>query len=451
MKQFLAIVAAFLLLASTARGHTTVTVRDLPGGATLIVSREPDEPNVVIEAFFRVGVADENATGENGMAALLARTWAGGGVNRSPFLLARDIDRFGALGVWSTGDYIELWTLSGAAEREIAAQTLLLNIVSTPLFAPRQVEDARRDIERERAVRTDGLLSEAIHRLRGRVFVASPVGRDPLSDTASLQEATAARLRRFYNRTVGSDARRAVFVVAGDIEADDADRMIRSSLAAGDWQAWRNASGAVKAAAPPSAPVIDEVPEGLKPLDLRRAAPTRLALVGFVAPGTTEGAKTMATLHVLDALLGGGKDCRLFALRDRSPGGTPIAYDIVSRIEASREQSLWITAMTGTIPPSQTAQETVVAALRALADGSQPATDDELARAKAFLKGKHRRERQRLSERASALGYAQVMGLGATFESEYDANIDAVTAAEVNALAKRIFGTSPAYAVTGSE
>lgn len=448
MKRLFVIASLFFVLASAAQAQTT-TVRELPGGATLIVAQEPNEPNVVIEAFFRVGVADENATGENGLSTLMARTWAGGGSNRSGWLLARDVGRFGALGVWNTRDYIELWTLSGAAEREIAAQTLLLNIVSTPLFLPGTVANAKRDIERERALRTDGLLTEAIHRLRGRIFVASPAGRDPLSDPISLESATSANLRRFYTKTVGTDARRAVFVVAGNIEVEDAERMIRSSLAAGDWQALNSTN---KVAKPVPAVSLDAVPEGLKPLDLRRAAPSRLALVGFVAPGTTEGAKTTATLHVLDAIVGGGKDCRLFALRDRLSGdASPIGYDIVSRVEAGREQSLWVASVSGTIPPSQVAQETVVTTLRALADGTTPITDDELARAKAFLKGKHRRERQRLTERASALGYAQVMGLGANFESDYDAQIDAITIAEVTTLAKRIFRANPAYAVSGTE
>jgi predicted Zn-dependent peptidase len=147
----------------------------------------------------------------------------------------------------------------------------------------------------------------------------------------------------------------------------------------------------------------------------------------------------------------GGKACRLFALRDRAAGDTPpIGYDISSRIEAGREQSLWLASISGTIPPSQLAQDAVVVVLRSLADGTAPATEDELARAKLFLKGKHRRERQRLTERASALGYAQVMGLGANFESDYDAQIDAVTVAEVNAMAKRVFGANAAYAATGT-
>jgi predicted Zn-dependent peptidase len=448
MKSLFALAALLLSLASVAHGQS-ITTRELPGGATLIVAKEPDQPNVVIEAFFRVGIADENASGENGLSTLLARTWAGGGANRSSWLLARDVSKFGSLGVWSTGDYIELWTLSQTQDREIAAQTLLLNVVSAPLFPSTVLDTARRDIERERSVRTDGLLTEAVSRLRGRVFVTSPIGRDPLSDPTSLTSATPANLRRFYERTVGSDGRRAVFVVAGDVEVDDAENMIRSSLAAGDWKGLRTSASATRQA---TTTPTDAIPEGLKPLDLRRAAPSRIALVGFIAPGTTEGPETTATLQVLDAVVGGGKDCRLFALRDRSPEGTsPIGYDIVSRIEASREQSLWVAAVTGTIPPTQAAQEAVVATLRALADGTRSVTEEELSRAKSFLKGKHRRERQRLAERASALGYAQVMGLGATFESAYDTQIDSVSLASVNALAKRIFLTNPAYAATGTE
>lgn len=448
MKRFLAALATLGTLASVATAQT-LTMRPLPGGATLIVSQESKNPNIVIEAFFRVGVADENAVGESGMSALLARTWAGGGTGRSGWLLARDIGRFGSLGIWSTGDYIELWTLSNAADREDAAQALLLNIVSTPLFLPVTVENAKRDIERERFQRTDGLLTDALSRLRGRVFVASPAGRDPLGDETSIENAKSVALRRFYLQTVGSDASRAVFVVVGNLDPDEAERLIRSSLAAGDWQPWHNTG---KMAKPAPVSSKDAIPEGLKPLELRRAAPNRLALVSYIAPGTTEGAKTNAALQVLDAVLGGGKDCRLFALRDHPGGGKlPIGYDIRSQIDAGREQSLWVAYVLGTAQPSNTTQETLNEVLHTLANGSHPVTDDELLRAKAFLKGKHRRERQRLSERASALGYAQVMGLGATFEAEYDTQIDSVTLVEVNTLAKRIFTANAANAATGTD
>lgn len=444
------LLAAFLAFAVPCAAQT-LTVRTLPGGATLIVSQEPDAETVVIEAFFRVGVADENAAGESGLTALLARTWAGGGgTNRLPRQIARDIGRFGSFGVHQSPDYLELWTISGYAESEIAAQTLLQNVVAAPLFLPASVESAKREMARDRIVRGDSLGEAAETVLRARVFALSPDGRDPLGDAQNTHSLTNVALRRFYDRTVGKDARRAVFVVAGRMGADEAERLVKSCLAAGDWAALRE-NGDAEAKAKPA--VADTVPANLKPFDTRRPSPTRLSVTGYIAPGTTEGADLYAMLCVLDAVMGGGKDCRLFALRDRVLESEPaIGYDISSRIHWGREQSLWTVTVSGVNGSAKTATDRVIAACRAAGlGGSSPVTADELVRAKAWLIGKHRQNRQRLADRASALGAAQVMGIGASFEADYEARIGAVTLDDVQSLSGRVFGANAATVTTGSE
>ncbi len=443
-------VAVCAAAAPASRGQS-LTVREMRGGATLVVSREPGNTDVVLEAFFRVGIEDENRSGESGMSALMARAWTGDGVNRTREMLARDVARFGSLGVWSTPDYVELWTVSGLADHTVAAQTLLQNVVSTPLFPPATIAGARRDIARERALRADGLLSDVTNHLRGRVFVSPPAGRDALGDAVNVSAITSTGLRRFYAKTIGGDASRAVFVVAGDIAPDDAERLIRSALLAGDWAAWHDAPTHVRPV-PVDPGSAESIPEGLRPLDIHRAAPTRIALVGYIAPGTSEGAKTAGVLQVLDAVLAGGKDCRLFALRDRpATDMLPIGYDVRAFLEAGRSRSLYLISVIGTAQPARATQDRVVAELRVLASGERPVTADEMTRAVAFLQGKHRKERQRLYDRAAALGYAQVMGLGAGFEAEYDARIAEVSVADVNALARRIFSANAAYVATGTD
>ena len=440
-----AVCVLFLALPASAQ---ILSVRSLPGGATLVVSQERDAKSVVIEAFFRVGVADENAAGESGLSALLSRTFASGGANRSAGRIARDVGQFGTLGVYQTADYAELWTLSSYADSEIAAQTLLQNVVATPVFPASAVEAAKADTENDRTVRADGLFSDALQRLRARVFAFSPAGRDPLGDADNVATLTQNALRRFYARTVGADASRAVFVVAGSMSASEAERLIRSSLAAGDFAPWRNSAKTTtpKVAAP------DVVPVGLRPFNTRRAAPTRLLLVGYAAPGTTEGADTAAAMQVLDAIMGAGKDCRLFALRDRLSGSdAAIGYDISSRLEPGREQSLWMAYVSGVAGKTDAATTRIQRECRAASDGSRPITPAELGRAKAFLIGKHRREHQRLSDRASALGTAQVMGLGAAFAADYEERIEAVTLLETQALAKRMFTANAVVVTTGSE
>ncbi|MBC8142495.1 MAG: insulinase family protein [Armatimonadetes bacterium] len=445
MKRFALVV--WLLLLAIPVAAQTLFVRSLPGGATLLVSQEPDAKSVVIEAFFRVGVADENAAGESGLSALLTRTWASGGANRSASRIARDIGQFGTLGVFQTADYIELWTQSDYADSEIAAQTLLSNVVAAPVFPDSAVAEAKKEVTQDRTIRADALLGHALEKLRARVFALSPTGRDLLGDAENAGQLTVAGLRRFHARTVGSDASRAVFVVAGRMGADEAERLVRSALAAGDFAPFRSAETKKKE----TTPALAVVPPGLRPLDLRRAAPTRLSLVGYAAPGTRTGATRTATLHVLDAVMGAGKDCRLFGLRDRlRDGETPIGYDITSRLEAGRDQSLWVAYVSGVEGTTETATARIIGECRAVSDGSRPITDAELTRAKSLLIGKHRRERQRLTERASALGVAQVMGLGAGFEANYAERIGAVTLADVQELAREMFAANAGSVTTGS-
>lgn len=441
-----------LTIAGAARAEEPARpiIRKLSGGATLVVAREPNAPQVVIEAFFRVGVADENSVGESGLSALLARAWTAAGANRTPTQLARDIGRFGGLGVWATGEYIELWTVSTLDDAPDAARTLLMNLVAAPSFPAEAVEEAKQITERDRVLRQDVPLTEAYTALRQRIFVDSPFGRDAFGDASGIQTATPERLRRFYAKTVGIDAERAVFVVAGDVDADEAEQMVMSSLGAGDWLAL-HAQKPPRLSRRPSEP-IDSIPANLKTLDINRSAPARNVLLGFVAPGTIEGGSTWATMQILDAVMGGGKDCRLFALRDRTVDeSSPIGYDTRTRLEAGRVQSLWTAYVTGTVRDSSSVRDAILAQTKAISDDTHPITQDELTRAQTLLKSRHLRERQRLSERASALGLAELSGLGAIFESDYDAKLDAVTLDSLNALAKRVFSANAATVVTGTE
>lgn len=446
MKRLLLFIAASLAFALPASAQGTLT-RTLPGGATLVVLREPDARLIIVKAFFRIGVADENAVGEGGLSALLARTWAAGGEYRTAGQIALDIGEFGAFGALSTREYIELSAISDPGGIKEATQTLLMNVVASPLFPPDAVASAKRSVQRDRAIRADGLLTDADFRLRTKVFALSPDGRDPLGDPESAASATPQGLRRFFDRTVGRDGSRAVFVVAGNVDPDDAETMVRSSLAAGGWG---GLTVPPKARIAPLPVPTDRLPANLKVVDLRREAPACYVMTGFIAPGTAADPDAWAALTVLEAVLSGGKDSRLFPLRDQPTGDKPpVGYDISSRLDPGRSSSLW-TFMVSGATSVEPVRAMVQSAIHSLSDGTRPVTAEELARAKAYLKGQHRRERQRLSDRASAVGLAELRGLGSKFETDYDAIVDAVTLDAVNGQAKQVFGGNSLTVVTGN-
>jgi predicted Zn-dependent peptidase len=87
--------------------------------------------------------------------------------------------------------------------------------------------------------------------------------------------------------------------------------------------------------------------------------------------------------------------------------------------------------------------------MRSVADPDRAPTDTEIARARAYLKGRYALRHERLRDRAYLLGWSEVMGLGWSFDPEFDARINAVSAARVQHLARQILvQNNPVLAVT---
>lgn len=425
---------------ATARAETTT----LRNGARCVCVFEPGAPLVAFEALFSVGVADEGS-GEAGITSLLARAWLSSTEDRSNALLAYDVAVMGgSLGSYVTGDYVELYAICPAAPGAVsdAARTLLMNFVSAPAFDERAMRAARAAHVRAIALANEDALADTLGALRRRVWQDDPRARDPLGTEPIVRNLSAAAVRRHYARCF-QQPERAVFVVAGNIRPEDAFRLVESNLNAGGWPERLRVEGDNTLL--PSRPLAPSRPQSIPPGTRdgntgRRASAPILAL-GFLAPGTLAGVKDHATLLVLDAVVGGGKASRLFGLRDRPAAGTlPVGYDVRSLLEPGRVQTLWAAYVLGCARPLPEVRAALLGELAALADGKRPVTAAELARAKAYLKGRHARDRARMKERALGAGLAEMLSLGAAFDVDFAARIDAVALPDVNAMARAVFG-----------
>ena len=275
-------------------------------------------------------------------------------------------------------------------------------------------------------------------RLRGRAYGDSPYAFPVLGSDETLRAIPAEQVRAHYHRYFRPD--RAIVVVAGPVTPEDARHTVLGCIGAGGWDD-------VPARSPSTRPqAASPIPAGLRDAAVPRRAPALYAAVGFLAPGVDglKGRSEYATLLVLDAVLGGGKASRLFALRDRpAPGASPIGYEIHTLLAPTRVQSLWVAYVVGA-QPTAPVRDRLLAVLHALADGSQPITDDELARAKSYLKIRHAEARQTTKSRADGAGEAEALGFGADFDTDYDALIDNVPLDAVNNLAHTLFTGNPA-------
>lgn len=436
IRAVLTLLTVGLCFVSRAAVPSAPEVTHLPNGARLVTLYQPDNPLVVIDVFFRVGVDDEAQT--PGITSLVTRAWFSDGRYRSANQLQRDIGAFGT-GVGSVfgGDFAEIWSVSGQSQAAIeqSAQTLLLNLVASPAFTPQAVTTARDEQLRALALEQANPLSSVLDRLRGRVWFESPQGRPLLGNADSISKITAKEVQAYYNRFFRPS--RAVILVAGNITPIRARRLVEQNLAAADWREDE------RPPAPENLPAPERVPPGLRDMNLARPAPASILSIGYLVPGTQTGtAPDWAALLLLDTVLGGGKSARLFALRDAvTAPADPAGYEIRTLLLPSRSQSLWTVYAIGN-NPTKAARDAILILLADLGTGKKPITDTELSRAKAYLKGQHARERQQLKDVSYGIGWAEVMGMGARFDTDYDTIMDAVKPEDVMRLAKQILGAS---------
>jgi predicted Zn-dependent peptidase len=423
-------------------------VERLPDGATLVTLPEAEADGVVWDVFFRVGLADEGPY--HGIRSLLSRCWIGEAKSRSAPLLAGDLLRAGAAAGTACGpDWVEVWSASGPDPYDVekAAQTLFTNVIAAATFGREAVETARTEQLRALTLRRDDLLFDVLDRAQVRAFGSSPYGGTPLGTEETVSAIPWEQVERFYHRWFRPE--RAVIVAAGRITPEKARSRTLASLGAAGWDA-------AGPPAPPERPaaLAEALPAGLRDLKVPRRAPASCVATAYLAPGTNGGAQgrtDYAALLVLDAVLRGGKAGRLFALRDRPEGGaSALGYEIRTVLLPGRAQNLWSAYVVGDQSPTEV-RDRLLDTLRAAASGDRAMSEGEIGRAKTYLKARHREQRERLKERAFGVGWAEVMGLGAAFDSDYDLRMEGVTTEQVSRAAREILGGVPAvvYSMPG--
>jgi predicted Zn-dependent peptidase len=180
---------------------------------------------------------------------------------------------------------------------------------------------------------------------------------------------------------------------------------------------------------PPADAAPAPVSRGERILVEKRAQQAHI-LMGYVGPGL--GDADYAAVKVLAAVLGGGMSGRLFVeLRDRQG----LAYSL-GVLNPSRTGPAFLVAYLGTARENVGAAEAGM--LRELERiGADGVPDDQLARAKAYVLGGLAMDRRTNARHAWYLAFFELAGAGWDFPERYAGAVRALTAAEVQAAARR--------------
>jgi zinc protease len=431
MRRRLLAAALLIVLAAPAPAVTQSTddVRRtrLPNGLQVIVRRSDVAPIVALSLMVRMGTRWETPE-TAGLSNFVHAVMVKGTTRRSGADLAETVAGLGGkLSASGEADYSEIRASAlSRFWRELLGLTAELAL--EPKLAPEEVDRERAFVLSRLQRRHDNAPSRAFDEFYALLYGPHPYGLPPLGRPESLARfdhaAVVARYRAFYRPD------RIVLAVSGQVPMDEvlaeAQRLFGGMPAEG--------SANLDTAHPPPVStarrrVIDQ------------AAQQTQILVGGLAPPLDH--PDHAAVKVLSTVLGGGMAGRLFVeLRDKRA----LAYTATAFYEPVKEPGALVLYLGTTPQTAGQAEQALLAEVTRIK--RDPVSEAELTRAKGYLLGRYAMDRRTSERLAWYLAFYDVEGVGADYPERYRTAVQAVTAADVQRVARAYLAT-PVTVVLG--
>ena len=408
----------------------------LPNGLRIICKQETATPLIAVDVFVRAGAPQETA-GTNGVGSFVAHALFDSTHDNTPESMTSAINALGGsvLAVWHP-DWTQISALT-VQDRYKNAVSLLADTLENADFDPNALEDTRKQVLSELDNRDADPFQTAYGRLQTTLYAGTSYARPEGGTAETISRLSRADLLRYYSRYYVP--KNMVIVVVGNIAPDDAAKVIADDL--GDFS---RAGPVAMAFADPLPPLSVDLPA----LHTYQPDLTQDCVVVGCRAAPMASADYFPLL-VFNALFGGMKSGRLFTEMREQQG---LAYDLGSvydpHLAAAALAGYVFSAPTKTDPTTKKEVPTVgliksgiLAQIKSLQ--TTPPTAAELSRAQHYLIGTYALRHERLEDRASLLGAAELSAPdGYKLDTGYAQNINAVTAADVLRVATTYFAHS---------
>jgi zinc protease len=388
-------------------------------GPGMRVVLRPSRANdiVAMKVYLPMGPFHE-APEEAGLSNLLQEMLLHGTLRRSEDELQDALADIGAkLGTSSAADYGSL-TLRVERQQLAAALDLLDEVVTEPALAEEELAKEKIRVLNRIKAQHDSLLTAAFELFRETFYGEHPYHKPVLGYPETVRAATIEALRRARARSY--QAGRLVVSAVGNFDPEDLlGRLARIVLPNTDGIPPERAPGAIR---------LEESRETLK----QRESQGAWFVLGFPAPSFLDAGYPAA--RVLDAVLGGGMNSRLFMELREKRG---LAYQVSSFYNDQLSHS-FLAGYIGTSPGKLgEARAAMLAEFRKLAEERIPAA--ELNRAKKYIRGTYIISAETNAAQASRFGKYELYRLGQDFGDRFLERVDAVTAEEIRDVAQGYF------------
>lgn len=399
------------------------TVAKLPNGLTVILIEDHKLPTVAFTMWItpgQLGDPDEIP----GLASFTADMLRQGTERRTSAQLAAEVDSLGAtLNANSAfGASYTTVTASGLVGDTERVLDLMNDIVLHPAFAADELAQYKRreGAALEQRLSNPGFLAQQAMR---RVLYGEP----PLSLSSptkeSIEKVTADDLKQFHDRYYRPG--NTLLGVIGDFKTDDMRALITKQFAA-----WSGNAGSPLAQPKPAAPQ----PAKITLVDRPGSVQTYILAADRAIPRTDPD---YYALEVMNQILGGGPQSRLFLdLREEHS----YTYGAYSRFTSEIYPGDWAANAAVRTPVTDGSMERFLYEFKRIGDEPVPASELDDAR-HAIVAG-FALSLERPAELLNNALQVQHFGLPADYWDKYPDRISAVTAAQVQAAAKKYVDTA---------
>ena len=402
-------------------GSEAIVSKTLANGLKIIVWPDHDIPNANFYTFYKVGSRNEYP-GITGLAHYFEHMMFNGTTRRAPGAFDREMEAAGGSNNASTSNDLTIytdWFPSSALETIFDLEG---DRMANLAFDPKVVESERGVVYSERRSSVDNdNFGTLLEQMQATAFTAHPYQFPTIGWPSDIEHWKLDDLKRFFKTYYAPN--NAVLVIAGDVDAAQVFALADKYLAPLQKQ-------------PEPTPITTVEPEQLGERRLvveRSDAQSSIVAYAFHS-GMGAGDKRFPTLELLTTILSQGQSSRLHQrLVEREQAATQAG----AFAEAGFDPGLlWVYAM---LPPGGD-----MARVESLLDDelAKIARDgvsaDELAKARNLKASAFWRGMATINGKARALGTYEVFN--GDYRKLFDAPsaYDAVSAADVQALAKRI-------------
>ncbi|MBT9253339.1 MAG: insulinase family protein [Brockia lithotrophica] len=406
-------------------------VRDLPGGARLLLAPQPGRQSTALGVYVTVGSRHEPREAQ-GLAHFVEHVLFKGSELRSARELARAVDRLGGeFDAHTTKDFTA-YTARVLAEDLDAALDLLEELVFSPAFPAEAVEAERRVILEEIAEASEDPEDVVWEELAALLFGPDhPLGWPILGRPETVRRIDRRLLRDFFSETYTSP--NLVFAVVGALSPEAEEKVQRrlADLAAARFEPSRLSFGNAEAA-----PAVPPFPSGARRELCRETAQAHVVLAW---PALPYGDIRLPVLLVLEALFGGSASSRLFQ-RVREEDG--LAYSVYSSLGLHPDVGyLGAYAASGNAA-GERVEEAILREAKALARGELAGAEVEEAR--DFVRRSYLLARESLGSIRDRLAQELIFTGRIDSEETFLSRLADTTFADVRDLAREIFSAPPA-------